>query len=102
MIPTLHQGTISDGGLTWEFQSRNRETYDSNLSLVVTLSTLITLTFQSRNRETYDSNYLKRIAVPASSLTSFQSRNRETYDSNHRLHALSADDMKIDLIVSIS
>ena len=39
--------------------------------------------FQSRNRETYDSNRTPPIYLPA--LYVFQSRNRETYDSNLRM-----------------
>ena len=39
--------------------------------------------FQSRNRETYDSN-LTGSDVVVSSINTFQSRNRETYDSNTR------------------
>ena len=37
------------------FQSRNRETYDSNLQMIVGSVPFIAM-FQSRNRETYDSN----------------------------------------------
>ena len=64
-----------------KFQSRNRETYDSNLeefhpSQVAKLAKK----FQSRNRETYDSN--KALKRHRSRFSLFQSRNRETYDSN--------------------
>ena len=38
------------------FQSRNRETYDSNDNSAIQESTHFLLMFQSRNRETYDSN----------------------------------------------
>ena len=40
---------------------------------------------QSRNRETYDSNvkYLMKSTKPLK--TEFQSRNRETYDSNQEI-----------------
>ena len=38
--------------------------------------------FQSRNRETYDSNYKKKWTSIHSWQMEFQSRNRETYDSN--------------------
>ena len=37
-----------------KFQSRNRETYDSNLT--ISSEGFIMAMFQSRNRETYDSN----------------------------------------------
>ena len=90
--------------MTSSFQSRNRETFDSNLQLAAPFSLtqvncfnlviekLLIPTrekhyhgknismFQSRNRETFDSN---ANALPASpSKTEFQSRNRETFDSN--------------------
>ena len=38
------------------FQSRNRETYDSNTTRSTKTSIGTSLSFQSRNRETYDSN----------------------------------------------
>ena len=38
------------------FQSRNRETYDSNHPLLRKSERLFDSLFQSRNRETYDSN----------------------------------------------
>ena len=39
--------------------------------------------FQSRNRETYDSNFRIAVArIATSCISLFQSRNRETYDSN--------------------
>ena len=48
-----------------EFQSRNRETFDSNL-LVAWLGWTSTYLFQSRNRETFDSNYQKKhVLMPA-------------------------------------
>ena len=39
----------------WMFQSRNRETYDSNSSMRFHIQNRYGK-FQSRNRETYDSN----------------------------------------------
>ena len=38
--------------------------------------------FQSRNRETYDSNFWYLLRLVGSAGFQFQSRNRETYDSN--------------------
>ena len=38
------------------FQSRNRETYDSNQMLMQLGAFQFQISFQSRNRETYDSN----------------------------------------------
>ena len=63
-----------------QFQSRNRETYDSNLGMGSGIG-LATGSFQSRNRETYDSNSMFWMCLVVA-LASFQSRNRETYDSN--------------------
>ena len=87
MIPTR----TSVGSLYWSasFQSRNRETYDSNHNH--RRIEWRPFQFQSRNRETYDSNY--RFGLGWTILLSkikrfqgyniwFQSRNRETYDSN--------------------
>ena len=55
MIPT---GTGNQGpiGYVHEFQSRNRETYDSNLTRISLKTKRVLTSFQSRNRETYDSN----------------------------------------------
>ena len=52
------------------FQSRNRETYDSNLNgtMVILLSYC---KFQSRNRETYDSNYQDALREEFNTLTCF-------------------------------
>ena len=64
------------------FQSRNRETYDSNpFSIVIAQQVVHLAQFQSRNRETYDSNWTMTIRGDADYIE-FQSRNRETYDSN--------------------
>ena len=41
--------------------------------------------FQSRNRETYDSNSSTSREIETSTLFQFQSRNRETYDSNSKM-----------------
>ena len=38
--------------------------------------------FQSRNREAYDSNSMNTVSPGTSTILSFQSRNREAYDSN--------------------
>ena len=57
MIPT-HAGIRWGGGVKLEFQSRNRETYDSNKSNQYNpTSEQASVMFQSRNRETYDSNH---------------------------------------------
>ena len=61
------------------FQSRNRETYDSNGDHEHPINFNCSL-FQSRNRETYDSNF--SFIPNTKAISSFQSRNRETYDSN--------------------
>ena len=53
MIPTLD--SFRDFDFTILFQSRNRETYDSNQQQCVNIKRFIKQ-FQSRNRETYDSN----------------------------------------------
>ena len=89
--------------LLMSFQSRNRETYDSNyiftyqtttscqcFNLVIEKLMIPTANginiyinrclFQSRNRETYDSN--PPVRAPTLTFYLFQSRNRETYDSN--------------------
>ena len=78
MIPTLSKET-GETNTQDEFQSRNRETYDSNLNDCCMRT--LPLQFQSRNRETYDSNGdLEGEECDGNCL--FQSRNRETYDSN--------------------
>ena len=41
--------------------------------------------FQSRNRETYDSNYICNRLWQVNHIALFQSRNREAYDSNHKI-----------------
>ena len=90
----------------WEFQSRNRETYDSND--IDERQETCAVKFQSRNRETYDSNdkvlgaelhiafycfnlVIEKLMIPTFqfvrkhriAICEFQSRNRETYDSNY-------------------
>ena len=65
---------------TSSFQSRNRETYDSN-DLAFIVRSYIDL-FQSRNRETYDSNLEEIIENGVRAYREFQSRNREAYDFN--------------------
>ena len=97
----------------YQFQSRNRETFDSNLdqrigwhleissfNLVIEKLLIPTLfvkhspqqlfahPFQSRNRETFDSNP-KCLTHASLALFLFQSRNRETFDSNFCLSILS-------------
>ena len=62
------------------FQSRNRETFDSNPRSVKILAPVWT-SFQSRNRETFDSNYRWQWSRGTLRFR-FQSRNRETFDSN--------------------
>ena len=56
MIPT-QVGNEIGWGLNTEFQSRNRETYDSNKK-EDNPHLLAGEQFQSRNRETYDSNHI--------------------------------------------
>ena len=91
--------------MTWKFQSRNRETFDSNYNSVWTpqpddngfnlvIEKLLIPTsvagvaaafcvppFQSRNRETFDSNTTGNDLAEKMRIK-FQSRNRETFDSN--------------------
>ena len=56
MIPTI---LVDGSGVPIKrFQSRNRETYDSNYHIDGWLSDYECV-FQSRNRETYDSNFLQ-------------------------------------------
>ena len=87
------------------FQSRNRETFDSNLMKKVLIVGRGLLGFQSRNRETFDSNnkekwywrspetsfnlVIEKLLIPTTYsvvyspfIFLFQSRNRETFDSN--------------------
>ena len=90
------------------FQSRNRETFDSNLPCHV-----LAYKFQSRNRETFDSNQkgsesvaqrskharcfnlvIEKLLIPTNGardtskdISQFQSRNRETFDSNLKVPA---------------
>ena len=111
MIPTTARGP--GWTETTLFQSRNRETYDSND--ILTRAVGMVPQFQSRNRETYDSNFLikqsmdydttsfnlviEKLMIPTFSrkryskfnLCQFQSRNRETYDSNHQAKKVRAN-----------
>ena len=48
------------------FQSRNRETYDSNKRVDHTLA-IASKAFQSRNRETYDSNLIVMLTFASGS-----------------------------------
>ena len=67
------------------FQSRNRETFDSNPNVNGT-TTGVVLAFQSRNRETFDSNELLLVGCGIMfNEDLFQSRNRETFDSNPQM-----------------
>ena len=60
MIPTAACFCFVAAALSAAFQSRNRETYDSNfLGAFLVLDAVYM--FQSRNRETYDSNSMVRI-----------------------------------------
>ena len=60
MIPTSHSvARTSHQGHS--FQSRNQETYDSNIDKAKHI--IIIRLFQSRNRETYDSNSITLIVV---------------------------------------
>ena len=79
MIPTVSAGCDNCYAEAL-FQSRNRETYDSNS--ISTITTQVYVMFQSRNRETYDSNTTSLFALRSDGSNQFQSRNRETYDSN--------------------
>ena len=65
MIPTA--ASYPSEAAIHQFQSRNRETYDSNPNLPNIVFLLISL-FQSRNRETYDSNQID--SSPAASVKS--------------------------------
>ena len=56
MIPTTQRSDAPSSDLG--FQSRNRETYDSNAASSVRMCSVSA--FQSRNRETYDSNYRQK------------------------------------------
>ena len=68
-----------------KFQSRNRETFDSNFSVDGFNASTKSNLFQSRNRETFDSNHpICHQTHPSLYLYWFQSRNRETFDSNYR------------------
>ena len=78
------------------FQSRNRETFDSNKTAL--FNRLVKAWFQSRNRETFDSN-LRDLLCDAVNFK-FQSRNRETFDSNWR--AWNSMSLVSNIIVSIS
>ena len=103
MIPTK-MGMTRVGEQLIMFQSRNRETYDSNKkfrleathiircfnlvieklmipTLMMSIPFPVIFMFQSRNRETYDSNFEFAPSHTARAWL-FQSRNRETYDSN--------------------
>ena len=56
MIPTALAS--SEDVKATQFQSRNRETYDSNSEATAAATQEVTrYEFQSRNRETYDSNF---------------------------------------------
>ena len=81
MIPTISQVQLVTMPCVL-FQSRNRETYDSN-EMALRLHWLGLNQFQSRNRETYDSN-VRIWEWDWTVVATFQSRNRETYDSNSR------------------
>ena len=107
MIPTIcSEMWVFELSFT-SFQSRNRETYDSNF--ICGTGTGGGRVFQSRNRETYDSNeawqtqpdqavagfnlVIEKLMIPTKIRSDdeeselrvkFQSRNRETYDSNTR------------------
>ena len=105
LIPTIKPHTASFALST--FQSRNRETFDSNLN-VISVRHNEFIKFQSRNRETFDSNaenvtshgsagesfnlVIEKLLIPTTfhacignSIRLFQSRNRETFDSNARI-----------------
>ena len=84
LFQSRNRETYDSNGETGEFQSRNRETYDSNDSIIGATGDSIVGAFQSRNRETYDSNK-KRWLSFTSIVRKFQSRNRETYDSNVKM-----------------